>query len=139
MAPIANLIGANKLGYRMVKVPPGKSAWPCHSHLVNEEMFFVLEGSGTFIQSGLVHPIRKGDIISTIAGKDLAHEMINTGQTELVYLAVSTMHQPEICFYPKSGKFGVMAGSPPGRDEGDSDLLFYGRESAGVDYWDGET
>lgn len=46
-APIATLIGASKLGYRMTVVPPGKKAYPYHSHAVNEEMFFILEGEDT--------------------------------------------------------------------------------------------
>lgn len=122
----------------MVKVPPGKSAWPCHSHLVNEEMFFIIEGKGTFVQSGRRHEIRKGDVISATVGKDKAHEILNTSGAELIYMAVSTMEEPEVCFYPKSGKFGVLAGSPPGRSENDGELLFFGRESDGVEYWDGE-
>lgn len=139
VAPVANCIGAKKLGYRMVKVPPCKTAWPYHSHLVNEEMFFIIEGEGKLVQSGNEYQIKKGDVISAVAGKDKPHEIINTGQVELVYMAVSTMEEPDVCFYPKSGKFGVIAGSPPGRSEEDRDLLFFGRESDGVGYWDGES
>lgn len=40
-------IGAKKLGYNVTAVPPGKSAFPFHNHWVNEEMVFVLQGTGT--------------------------------------------------------------------------------------------
>ena len=46
MGAIGAAIGAKKLGYNVTAVPPGKRAFPFHSHRVNEEMFFVLEGEG---------------------------------------------------------------------------------------------
>ena len=46
-APISDNIGAEKLGYAVVRLKPGKRAWPYHSHYVNEELFYVLEGEGT--------------------------------------------------------------------------------------------
>jgi len=39
-------IGARKLGYNVIAVPPGKRAWPFHNYPAKEEMFFVLQGSG---------------------------------------------------------------------------------------------
>ena len=44
---IADLIGARTLGYNLTVIPPGKSTYPFHSHRINEEMFFVLQGSGS--------------------------------------------------------------------------------------------
>lgn len=46
MGFIAPLIGARKLGYNITAVPPGKRAFPSHNHHANEEMFFVLQGTG---------------------------------------------------------------------------------------------
>ncbi len=43
---IASQIGARKLGYNLTVVAPGKRNCPFHSHRVEEEMFFILEGSG---------------------------------------------------------------------------------------------
>ena len=43
---ISGRLGARQLGYNLTAVPPGKRAFPFHSHRVNEEMFFVLEGTG---------------------------------------------------------------------------------------------
>ena len=46
-APVSPQIGASKLGYAVVKLEPGKCAWPYHSHHVNEELFYILQGEGT--------------------------------------------------------------------------------------------
>ena len=38
-ANISQKIGAEKLGYNITIVPPGKKSWPFHNHHVSEEMF----------------------------------------------------------------------------------------------------
>ena len=132
-------VGAQKLGYNITAVPPGKRAFPFHCHRVNEEMFFVLEGTGEIRIGSTVHPVRAGDVIACPAGgPETAHQLVNTGTVELKYLAVSTKVSPEICEYPDSGKFAILAEFPPGPDGQPQGFRFVGREGNGVGYWDGE-
>jgi len=139
MGPIAPLIGAQKLGYNLTAVPPGKRAFPFHNHRVNEEMFFILEGTGEVRIGKETYAIRKGDIIACPPGDPTtAHQIINTGTEELKYLAVSTKMTPEICDYPDSGKFGVLAEYPAGADGKPRRFVYVGRENNTVDYWDKE-
>jgi uncharacterized cupin superfamily protein len=136
---VGSLIGARTLGYNITAVPPGKSAYPFHSHRINEEMFFVLQGQGEVRIGEQVHPVRTGDFIACPAGGvETAHQIRNTGVEELRYLAVSTLRSPEVCEYPDSGKFGVYASFPPDADGKREQFHFMGRESSGLDYWDGE-
>lgn len=139
MGAIAPHIGARQLGYNLTAVPPGKRAFPFHNHRVNEEMFFVLQGTGELRLGDSVHPIRTGDVIACPAGgRESAHQIINTGAEELRYLAVSTRLSPEIAEYPDSGKFGVLAEFPVALDGRPQGFRFVGRESAAIGYWDGE-
>ncbi len=139
MAYISRHIGAQKLGYNITVVPPGKSAFPAHNHRVNEEMAFVLQGSGEIRIGSTTHPIRTGDFIALPPGdKETAHKITNTGTEELRYLAVSTKMSPELVDYPDSGKFGVLAELPPGSDGKPQRFVYVGREGQSVDYWDGE-
>ena len=39
-------IGAQKLGYSFFNVPPGKAAFPYHTHSGNEEMIYIIDGAG---------------------------------------------------------------------------------------------
>jgi uncharacterized cupin superfamily protein len=138
MGEVAPRIGARKLGYNITAVPPGKRAFPLHNHHVNEEMFFILEGSGEVRIGKSTHPVRRGDFIACPpGGPETAHQIINTGTTELKYLAVSTLLYPEICDYPDSGKFLVAEGQ---RDEHGKVQGFrhIGRTGTSVDYWEGE-
>jgi uncharacterized cupin superfamily protein len=135
---VATRVGARKLGYNITAVPPGKRAFPLHNHHVNEEMFFILEGSGEVRIGDHRHPVRRGDFIACPpGGPDTAHQIINTGDVELKYLAVSTMQYPEICEYPDSGKFLVAEAQ---RDQSGNVQGFrhIGHSGNSIDYWEGE-
>jgi len=137
---VAEQIGARTLGYNVTAIPPGKSAYPFHSHRTNEEMFFVLQGGGEVRIGPKRFPIRSGDFISCPpGGREVAHQIRNTGTEELRFLAVSTLQSPEINEYPDSGKFGVYADFPPETDGGQTEYFsFQGREEMNLDYWEGE-
>jgi uncharacterized cupin superfamily protein len=139
MGLIAPHVGARLLGYNLTAVPPGMRAFPRHSHRVNEEMFYVIEGSGELRVGDETHAIRAGDVIACPpGGPETAHQIINSGDVELKYLAVSTKLSPEVCDYPDSGKFGVMA--QIGTDENGFPKMFrhIGRAEDARDYWEGE-
>jgi len=129
IARIGSKIGARKLGYTLVAVPPGKRAFPFHSHRAQEEMFYVIEGAGEARIGAERFPIRAGDIIACPpGGPETAHQIINTGKSELRYLAVSTMEFPEVCEYPDSAKLAAFGES----------LRFIVRSDREVGYWEGE-
>jgi len=139
MGFVGALIGAQKLGYNITVIPPGKSAFPLHNHHVNEEMFFILQGTGEVRFGDATHPIRTGDFIAcSPGGKEVAHKILNTGTGELRYLAVSTKMTPEIVDYPDSGKFGILAEFPQGSDNKPQRFVFVGREQDSLTYWEGE-
>ena len=139
MGEIAPRVGARLLGYNITAVPPGMRAFPKHNHRANEEMFFVLEGSGELHFGNEVHPVRTGDVIGCPpGGPETAHQLVNTGATELMYLAVSTRLSPEVCEYPDSGKFGVSVYGADDADGQRSAFRHIGRRGDARDYWEGE-
>ncbi|MDE2235761.1 MAG: cupin domain-containing protein [Gammaproteobacteria bacterium] len=134
---ISSRIGARKLGYNLTVVAPGKRNCPFHNHHFEEEMFFILEGEGELRFGGRRYPIKKGDIIACpTGGPETAHQIINTGKSEMRYLSLSTLAELEICDYPDSGKFGVYEQHPPGKEGKPS--RFLSRPGESLDYWDGE-
>ncbi|HET7371018.1 MAG TPA: cupin domain-containing protein [Gammaproteobacteria bacterium] len=136
---IASRIGARKLGYNLTVVAPGKRNCPFHSHYAEEEMFFILDGNGELRYGDSRYPLRAGDIIACPpGGPDTAHQIINTGKTELRYLSVSTLAPIEICEYPDSTKFGVYGELPPDKNAKPQRLRHLARREDTRDYWDGE-
>ncbi|MDR3419342.1 MAG: cupin domain-containing protein [Nevskia sp.] len=139
MGQIAPKLGAQKLGYNLTIVAPGKRAFPLHNHRVNEEMFFILEGQGELRLGEQRYPVKSGDVIACPpGGPETAHQLINTSERELKYLAVSTRLHPEVCEYPDSGKFAIRAEYPPAADGKPQGFVFVGRGEQNLDYWDGE-
>ena len=136
-APVSPLIGGRKLGYAVIRLKPGKRAWPYHSHHVVEEMFFILSGEGTLRHAGEEFPIRAGDFICSPPDPNQPHQIINTSGEELVYIALSNDMETDVMLYPDSGKYGVWHGDSGDIRSPDNFRVFARKETA-VDYWDGE-
>jgi uncharacterized cupin superfamily protein len=134
-ASFGALLGLKDLGIGYGEVPPGKSGCPFHNHHVEEELFIILEGEGTYRFGSERHSVGPGDILGAPAGgPETAHHLINTGTVPLKYLSISTMAATEICEYPDSGKFLAKTRDP----DGGRRFRFIGRAESTVDYWDGE-
>ncbi|MEO7386104.1 MAG: cupin domain-containing protein [Gammaproteobacteria bacterium] len=132
-ARLSQALGLTKLGVNVTAVAPGKSAYPFHSHRNNDELFLVLAGQGELRLGAARHPVGPGDLIGCPAGDaTTAHQLVNTGKSELRYLAISTALDPEICEYPDSGKVGAYAGDGP------AGMYHMTRLRDRADYWDDE-
>jgi uncharacterized cupin superfamily protein len=136
-APVSTRIGAEKLGYAVVRLKSGKRAWPYHSHYVIEEFFYVISGEGTLRHADEEYPIRAGDFICSPADPEQPHQIINTSDEDLTYIALSTNDDTDIFLYPDSGKYGAYhSKSRNPRDPGS--FIVFARKDTAVDYWDGE-
>jgi len=132
-AALAAGTAARKLGASIDTVPPGKRSCPYHLHHAQEEMFVILEGTGTLRVAGELLPLRAGDVIFIPPGPDYPHQILNTSDAPLRYLSVSTRESPEVCEYPDSGKYLAVADGAGGRA-----ILAIQRVANNLDYWEGE-
>jgi uncharacterized cupin superfamily protein len=121
-------IGARRLGYRLIRLPPGQATFPYHFHHVTEELFHIMEGECTVITGRGRHPVRAGDFLSFPAGSVSAHKFVNEGDQPCVMLALGNEDAHDVSEYPDTEKIGVKA--LPRR------LNF--RKQDAVDYWAGE-
>ncbi|MBS1183307.1 MAG: cupin [Proteobacteria bacterium] len=138
-AAVGAQLGARMLGYSLIEIEPGCRASPLHNHRCNEEMFLILEGTGVVRIGSGRHAIRAGDIIACPpGGPETAHQIENTADRPLRYLAISTMVEPDVIDYPDSGKFLVKGRLPAGDGAQNEIFRFIGRQGTSLDYWDGE-
>ena len=127
-------IGAETLGYNLTVLPPGKAQCPFHCHHGQEEMFLILEGVGELRFGSERYPLRPHDVVACPpGGPEVAHQIINTGPSDLRYLALSTLSEADICEYPDSQKIGVFAGL-----RRPNSLVKFLRSDDAVDYYDRE-
>ena len=65
------------------RLPPGQATTP-HSHLLTEEIYYVLEGSGRMSVAGQSRAVGVGDAVAIPPGA--LHQIVNTGAVTLRFL-----------------------------------------------------
>jgi len=106
--PLVSKDEANQCQISVYEVPPGKAAYPYHFHILNEESFYIIEGTGKLITPGGEALVSQGDFLFFPAGETGAHKLTNTSDTEmLVYIDFDTKNPIDVAFYPKSRKVGI--------------------------------
>ncbi len=126
-------LGMTQMGCTVVELEPGKQAWPYHLHYAMEELFVILEGQGTLRYDDQEYPIAQGDVFFAGTGPGTAHQIVNSSDEKLKYLAMSSMKSPELCFYPDSNKYGCYSW-----DEESKPVVFIAKADAAVGYFEGE-
>jgi uncharacterized cupin superfamily protein len=104
--------GALATGLNHIALGAGEHGAPAHCHSREEEIFVVLEGSGTLelwdrgAEGPEEHPLRAGDVIARPAGTGISHAL-RAGEQGLDYLAYGTRDSSDMCFYPGSGRVAL--------------------------------
>ncbi|HEY8577027.1 MAG TPA: cupin domain-containing protein [Devosia sp.] len=134
---IGTVAGLKSIGFTYTVVEPGRSGAPFHSHHVEDEMFVVIEGEGTYRFGNERHAFKAGDVlVAPAGGPETAHQIINTGSVQLKMVAISNQSPIEVCEYPDSGKF--LVSSVPGGNGAKFRHISRHPERHIEDYWDGE-
>jgi len=117
---------ANQCYVSIYEIPPGKANYPYHYHMGSEEIFYIISGSGTLETPEGERPVKAGDVFVCPVGPAGAHRIVNTSGTEiLTYLDCDTVSSPEVVYYPRSGKVGIMAGGQSRFFKMDEDVEYY--------------
>jgi uncharacterized cupin superfamily protein len=116
--------GSVRTGINYNRIEAGMLSCPPHCHSAEEEIFVVLDGTGTVILGEDEHEVRPGHVVARPAGTRVAHAF-RAGETGLTMLAYGTREPNDIAYYPRSNKtyfrgVGVMI------------------RAERLDYWDGE-
>jgi uncharacterized cupin superfamily protein len=93
--------GSVTTGLRRIQVMPGRRATPAHAHDAEEEIFYVLGGSGLSWQDGETCRVGEGDCIVHPAGGPV-HTLI-AGPEGVDVLAFGTRRDAAACRLPRAG------------------------------------
>ena len=121
---LSDAVGARRSRLQHMVVEPGALSYPPHCHSSEEELFVVLDGSGSLLLGDDEHSVRAGSVVARPPGTGVAHAF-RAGDEPLTLLAYSDRDPNDICFYPRSGKVSL---------RGIKAIFRVQR----VDYWDGE-
>jgi uncharacterized cupin superfamily protein len=125
MVRLGDMSGMRRVFSNLVRIPPGKESWIPHAHSVEEEMAFVLEGTGELVLDGERHAIGPGDYVG-FPVDGVVHSIVNTGTGPLTYLTVGERARVEVADMPSIGKTTVFRAGriqmygPDGVDEIDA-------------------
>ena len=113
------------------EIPPGKSNFPYHYHLSQEEVFYIISGEGLLKCPEGEKPFRAGDLIFCPSGAEGAHRLTTTSDSEpLVYLDFDTVAGLDACVYPDSNKVAVWSPTLNKVYRAEDNVDYYDREDA---------
>ena len=108
----------------ILRIPPGKSPYPYHSHSAQWEFYHVISGTGVVRDESGRTGIEAGEAFLFRPGE--AHQIINESGEDLIIYVVADNPIGESCHYPDSGKWAV---------ESPEDRMM---RSECLEYYDGE-
>jgi uncharacterized cupin superfamily protein len=98
-----------KCSVNFVELEPGNYAYGYHYHEANEEVFYIISGTGMVRTPRGEITVEAGDTITFPAGPAGAHVIRNGSETEkLVYIDFGAVSVPEIVHLPDFGKLMVI-------------------------------
>jgi uncharacterized cupin superfamily protein len=100
---LASAGGARAIGATWYEIPPSTRMMPVHVHSDEEEIFFVLAGSGVSWQDGRTYAVRAGDcLVHLIQGA--AHTMV-AGPEGMTVIAFAEGSTSNITYLPRPRAF----------------------------------
>ena len=107
--PIIPQQEVGKCNATFVELLPGNYAYGYHYHEANEEVFYIISGTGIVRTPNGEIAVKAGDAITFPVGPEGAHIIRNGSETEkLVYLDFGTATVPEVVHLPDFGKIIVI-------------------------------
>lgn len=89
----------------VLRIPPGKTPYPFHSHSAQWEFYHVISGTGRVRHGKGTESIKAGDAFLFKPGE--AHQLINDSAADLLIYVIADNPIGESCHYPDSGKWLV--------------------------------
>jgi len=97
---LGSAAGSRDVGLKRVRALPGGQTSPAHAHGAEEELFFVLGGSGRLWQDGSVCEVVAGDFVAHVA-EGPAHTLV-AGEDGLDVLAFGERRAAEAVVLPRA-------------------------------------
>ena len=119
-----DLMQRHPFDVEILRIPPGQTPYPFHSHSAQWEFYHVISGTGLVRDEASTTPIETGDAFLFKPGEP--HQLINDSDADLILYVIADNPLGESCHYPDSGKWLVRS---PARH-----LI----RSGPLEYYDGE-
>ncbi len=95
----------------LVRLPPRAANWPFHSHTAQWEFYMIVAGRGQVRTPAGTTEVSEGDYLLHPPGE--AHQLINTGATDLIYYVIANNPPSDVCHFPDTNKVSVPGQAKP--------------------------
>ena len=106
---LSPLVGLQRVGLSLARVPPGKESFIFHAHQTEEEFIYILSGRGLADIGEETFQVGPGDFMG-FPTPSVGHHLRNPFEEELVYLMGGESKSHEIADFPRVGKRLVRCG-----------------------------
>src|ERR1700734_1090572 len=98
--PLGGQFGLTNFGVNLTRLPPGSISAPRHFHSHQDEFVYILEGAPVLVTSAGETPLHPGMCAGFKAGNGNAHQLLNRGNTMVLYLEIGDHAPGDAVTYP---------------------------------------
>ncbi len=106
---LSDLVGLERLGVHLLRIPPGKESFAYHSHQGEEEFIYIISGRGIAEIGDESFEVGPGDFMG-FPTPSVGHHLRNPYDEELVYISGGERRPIEIADFPRLGQRAVRVG-----------------------------
>jgi uncharacterized cupin superfamily protein len=92
--------GLENFGVNLTQLAPGAISALVHSHSLQEEFIFILDGSPILILGSTEYQLNPGDCYGFQAGTGVSHQLVNRSATPVRYLEIGDRSPGDEVTYP---------------------------------------
>jgi uncharacterized cupin superfamily protein len=97
---LGDVFGLTNFGVNLTRLPPGAISAFRHAHTRQDELVYVLEGEPTLVTNAGETRLRPGMVAGFKAGTGDAHQLVNRGETDVVFIEVGDRSAGDRVSYP---------------------------------------
>jgi|SRR5579859_3221859 len=97
---LGDVFGLTNFGVNLTRLPPGSISALRHAHTRQDELVYILEGEPTLITNSGETKLRPGMVAGFKAGTGDAHQLVNRGKTDVVFIEVGDRTAGDEVAYP---------------------------------------
>ncbi|WP_460726213.1 cupin domain-containing protein [Lysobacter rhizosphaerae] len=96
---LGDAFGLTAFGVNLTRLPPGACSSMRHAHSHEDEFVYILEGTPTLVTDKGETLLQPGMCAGFAAGSGDAHQLVNHGATDVVYVEIGSRHGDDSVVY----------------------------------------
>ena len=105
---LGDVFGLTNFGVNLTRLPPGAISALRHAHTRQDELVYILEGEPTLVTNAGETRLKPGMVAGFKAGTGDAHQLVNRGRTDVVFIEVGDRSAGDEVAYPDDDVAAVL-------------------------------